>query len=73
MRPEPQHRLPQVRPSPSTTLKERLRRGLASYPHLFIWFGESTLSYWVAGPAGLAEASGPDSLTRILERVPTRL
>ncbi|MCY9783137.1 hypothetical protein KIK06_04435 [Nocardiopsis sp. EMB25] len=45
----------------------------ARNPHLLIWFGESTLSYWIAGPTGLAEASGPDSLTRILEHVPASL
>ncbi|CAL9387505.1 hypothetical protein SUDANB121_01196 [Nocardiopsis dassonvillei] len=36
------------------------------HPHLVIWFGEATGSYWVASFAGLAEVPDTDTLTRLL-------
>ncbi|WP_344974316.1 hypothetical protein [Salinactinospora qingdaonensis] len=34
----------------------------ARYPHLVIWFGEATQSYWAATSTGLVEAANPDAL-----------
>jgi hypothetical protein len=34
----------------------------ARHPHLLIWFGESTMSYWVASPVGLIEALDSNTL-----------
>ncbi|MFD6949101.1 hypothetical protein A6A08_06995 [Nocardiopsis sp. TSRI0078] len=39
-------------------------------PHLLIWWGESTLSYWVASPAGLTEAREPGELLLLLDPAP---
>ncbi|MFL1446647.1 hypothetical protein, partial [Nocardiopsis protaetiae] len=38
----------------------------ARYPHLVIWFGEATGSYWVASAAGLTEVPDRATLTRLL-------
>jgi hypothetical protein len=38
--------------------------------HLVIWFGEQTLSYWVASSTGLAEVPDAEALERLLSRVP---
>lgn len=32
------------------------------YPHLIVYYGEVTQSFWTAGPAGLEEAHGLDTL-----------
>ena len=39
-------------------------------PHLVIWFGEATGSYWVASRRGLIEARTADELLLLLETVP---
>lgn len=31
-------------------------------PHLLVWFGEETGSFWVASPTGLTEARDPGAL-----------
>ena len=41
-------------------------------PHLVVWFGESTMSYWVATPTGLTEARDPDLLVAFLALAPVR-
>lgn len=35
-------------------------------PHLIVWFGESTGSYWVASSTGLAEVPDTATLDRLL-------
>ncbi|MGW5880288.1 hypothetical protein ACWFMI_27460, partial [Nocardiopsis terrae] len=60
----------QAHPSPSTTLNGRLRRDSPSYPHLIVWYGERTGSYWVASSTGLAEVPDPQTLNRLLIPVP---
>lgn len=40
------------------------------HPHLIIWFGESTGSFWVASSTGLAEVPDARTLARVLEPVP---
>ncbi|GAB3727457.1 hypothetical protein [Nocardiopsis nanhaiensis] len=42
----------------------------ARNPHLLLWFGEATLSYWVAGPTGLTEARTPRELLLLLDPAP---
>ncbi|MFE1468602.1 hypothetical protein [Nocardiopsis dassonvillei] len=42
------------------------------HPHLVIWFGESTQSYWVASSSGLGEAPDAGTLERLLTPGPTR-
>ncbi|PDP87006.1 hypothetical protein CQJ94_14440 [Glycomyces fuscus] len=39
-------------------------------PHLLIWFGESTMSYWVASPVGLTEVSEAEVLLLFADPVP---
>ncbi|NYH55736.1 hypothetical protein HNR06_005325 [Nocardiopsis arvandica] len=39
-------------------------------PHLLIWFGEATLSYWVASPGGLTEARDSGELLILLDPAP---
>ena len=38
----------------------------ARNPHLIIWYGERTGSYWIASPTGLTEVPDAHSLTRLL-------
>ncbi|MFI6576359.1 hypothetical protein ACIBFB_11190 [Nocardiopsis sp. NPDC050513] len=51
-------RLPRLGGHRAEFAREHLRAASVQsrYPHLAVWFGESTLSYWVAGPDGLTEA-----------------
>ena len=35
-------------------------------PHLIIWYGERTGSYWIASPTGLTEVTDAPTLTRLL-------
>lgn len=42
----------------------------AQNPHLVIWYGERTGSFWVASSTGLAEVPDAATLTRVLARVP---
>lgn len=39
-------------------------------PHLIVWFGESTGSYWVASSTGLAEVPDTATLDRLLAPEP---
>lgn len=39
------------------------------HPGLVVWFGEATLSYWVAGPNGLTEAPDARALTLLLRKL----
>ncbi|WP_160050520.1 hypothetical protein [Nocardiopsis sp. FR4] len=39
-------------------------------PHLLIWFGEATLSYWVASSTGLSEAPEPGDVLLLLDPAP---
>ncbi|WP_236700554.1 hypothetical protein [Allosalinactinospora lopnorensis] len=34
----------------------------AHHPHLVVWFGETTQSYWAATPTGLTQAPDTDTL-----------
>ena len=34
----------------------------ARHPHLLVYFGEATQSFWIATPSGLVEARGVDEL-----------
>jgi hypothetical protein len=38
----------------------------ARNPHLIIWYGERTGSYWIANPTGLTEVPDAHTLTRLL-------
>ncbi|WP_431868903.1 hypothetical protein [Nocardiopsis eucommiae] len=38
----------------------------ARNPHLIIWYGERTGSYWIANPTGLTEVPDAPTLTRLL-------
>ncbi|MBQ1080977.1 hypothetical protein [Nocardiopsis sp. B62] len=38
----------------------------ARNPHLIIWFGESTMSYWMASSTGLSEVPDAGTLQRLL-------
>ncbi|WP_026127375.1 hypothetical protein [Nocardiopsis lucentensis] len=51
-------RLPRIGGHRAEFAREHLRAASvqARYPHLVVWFGESTQSYWVAGSGGLTEA-----------------
>ncbi|MCK9869489.1 hypothetical protein MRI28_07455 [Nocardiopsis dassonvillei] len=40
------------------------------HPHPVIWFGESTMSYWVASPTGLTEVPDIGTLARLLDPAP---
>ncbi|WP_116246656.1 hypothetical protein [Nocardiopsis sp. FIRDI 009] len=42
------------------------------HPHLIIWYGEETGSYWVASSSGLAEVPDAATLTRLLTPAPAR-
>lgn len=44
----------------------------AKHPHLVVWFGEATGSYWVASSTGLAEVPDLRTLTLVLEPVTAR-
>jgi hypothetical protein len=50
-------RLPRLGGHRSEFAREHTRAAAlqARHPHLLIWFGESTMSYWVASPVGLTE------------------
>lgn len=52
--------------------REHLRAASAQdhNPHLVIWFGEATHSYWVAAPAGLIEVPDVGALLILLSPVP---
>lgn len=39
-------------------------------PHLIVWFGESTGSYWVASSTGLTEVPDTATLERLLDPEP---
>ncbi|MGW9553168.1 hypothetical protein ACWGSK_01575 [Nocardiopsis sp. NPDC055551] len=61
----PEHRQAaqmQAHPSPTTTLNGHLRRSLDPNPHLMIFFGEATQSFWVASTSGMVEARTLDDL-----------
>ncbi|WP_026127667.1 hypothetical protein [Nocardiopsis lucentensis] len=40
------------------------------HPHLVVWYGEETGSYWVASSTGLAEVPDAGTLTRLLDPAP---
>ncbi|GAB2500761.1 hypothetical protein [Nocardiopsis aegyptia] len=42
----------------------------ANHPRLVVWFGEATLSYWVASSSGLTEVPDARTLTRLLGELP---
>ncbi|MFE1397236.1 hypothetical protein ACFW53_04770 [Nocardiopsis dassonvillei] len=65
-------RLPRLGGHRSEFAREHTRAAAlqARHPHLVIWFGEATLSYWVASPAGLTEAPDIGTLARLLDPVP---
>ncbi|ASU59148.1 hypothetical protein [Nocardiopsis dassonvillei] len=41
------------------------------HSHLIIWFGESTMSYWVASPTGLTEVPDIGTPAHLLDPEPT--
>ncbi|WP_239646413.1 hypothetical protein [Nocardiopsis prasina] len=57
-----------MRPGPSPRSSEHaLTASLqARNPHLIIWYGERTGSYWIASPAGLTEVPDAQTLDRPL-------
>ncbi|GAA1464400.1 hypothetical protein GCM10009603_40940 [Nocardiopsis exhalans] len=40
-------------------------------PHLLVWWGEHSQSYWVATSEGLTEATNPGHLLSLLDPCPT--
>jgi hypothetical protein len=68
-------RLPRLGGHRSEFVREHARAAdLQHYnPHLLIWFGEQTLSHWVASHAGLTEARDSGDLLLLLDPAPTRV
>nr|WP_071621767.1 MULTISPECIES: hypothetical protein [Nocardiopsis] len=64
-------RLPRLGGHRSEFTREHARAAVLQrhHPHLLIWFGEQTLSYWVASPVGLTEVSESEVLLLLAEPV----